>query len=95
MKQKKRGRERGGGGRGREGVSERLSCHQPAPTCMPVASCHGSSTQPTWWHHLVGLSGWEGREWEGKERGEVGQIILHKLLVNLPSQLEQKRYPVA
>ena len=64
MKQKKRGRERGA----REGVSERLLCDQPAPTCIPVAMA--AVPNRTWWHHLVGLSGWEGGEREGKEKGE-------------------------
>ena len=92
MKQKKRGRE---GGRG-EGEGGSLGEAVVSSACTHLhISCHGSSTQSTLWHHLVGLSGWEGGEWEGKERGEEGPIILHKLIVNLPSQLEQKRYPVA
>ena len=54
----------------REGVSERLSCDQPAPTCIPVAMA--AVPNRTWRHHLIGLSGWEGGEREGKERGEEG-----------------------
>ena len=78
VKQKKRGREREGRGEG-EGGSLGETVVSSACTHLHT-SCHGSSTQPTWWHHLVGLSGWEGGEREGKERGEEGPIILHKLI---------------
>ena len=37
-------------------------------TCAPVAMA--ALQDQTWWHHQVGLSGWEGGEREGKERGE-------------------------
>ena len=88
QKERERGREREGRGEG-EGGSLGETVVSSAGTHLHT-SCHGSSTQPTWWHHLVGLSGWEGGEREGKERGEEGPIILYTVIVNLPSQLEQK-----
>ena len=57
---------------------KRELCDQPCIhmiTCAPVAMA--ALQDQTWWHHLVGLSGWEGGEREGgeregKERGEEG-----------------------